>query len=403
MNKEKEYLDRISNLQNKIKEFKKKEDYFRTLEKKYKSANDLLSATERIAKVGGWELNLKTNFLSWTDETKRIHEVDPNYQPTLEKAIDFYYGETNKKIISNAVNNTINDGTPFDLELEIVSSKGNLKNVHALGSAFHENGKIIKVYGTFQDITERKKLEEKLNNTNRLLKNTEKIGKVGGWQFDPKTLKQIWSEEIFRILEYDNFDKAPEVPKGIDFIDEEFRPQANKAIEAAITEGRPYNQVWRVTTLKGNKKWVRAVAEPTIINGEIINIAGAFHDITNLKENEEELKALNQQLSANEQQLRAANQQLSANEQQLRASNEELLANDEHIKTINQQLRASEQQLINTNTDLILAQNIAKLGYWSFDIKNQTPTWTDEVFKMYNIPVEKGEPTYENQKKLVHP
>ncbi|QIA07109.1 PAS domain S-box protein [Draconibacterium halophilum] len=65
--------------------------------------------------------------------------------------------------------------------------------------------------------------------------------------------------------------------------------------------------------------------------------------------------------------------------------------------------KEAEKQLLNLNSQLSLAQNIAKLGYWSFNIKTQLPKWTDEVFRMFGIPKEKGEPEFIEQKNYIHP
>ncbi|MCD4774105.1 MAG: PAS domain S-box protein [Bacteroidales bacterium] len=75
-------------------------------------------------------------------------------------------------------------------------------------------------------------------------------------------------------------------------------------------------------------------------------VAGFAIDITEQREQEEKLKATNQQLISSEQQLRAANQQLSANEQQLRASNQQLISSEQQLKAANQQLEANNQQLV---------------------------------------------------------
>jgi PAS domain S-box-containing protein len=123
----------------------------------------LLQETSRIAKVGGWEINLETQELSWSEEVYRIHEVDLNYKPSIVQGIDFYAPEY-RPAISEAVNKAINFGKPFDLELQIITAKGNRPWVHARGKALNIDGRAIKVYGTFQDITERKVVEEELNN-----------------------------------------------------------------------------------------------------------------------------------------------------------------------------------------------------------------------------------------------
>lgn len=135
----------------------------------------------------------------------------------------------------------------------------------------------------------RKKVVD-LERDNRHFKETEKTGEIGGWQFDPTTLIQTWTDEVFRILEIDLDQGAPEVPQGLEFIDPGFRPMAENAIQGAMERGKPYNQEWIVTTAKGNKKWVNAVCKPKKKNGKVVIISGSFQDITSKKIAEEELK-----------------------------------------------------------------------------------------------------------------
>lgn len=132
----------------------------------------------------------------------------------------------------------------------------------------------------------RKKISD-LEQKNRLFNETEKAGKIGVWQFDPATLKQSWTDGVFRILEIDQEKDAHQVPKGLEFIDPEYRPDAEKAVQRAIELGEPYNQEWIVITNKGNKKWVNAVGNPTIKNGKVISVSGSFKDISDKKKAEE--------------------------------------------------------------------------------------------------------------------
>ncbi|MFC2128353.1 PAS domain S-box protein [Bacteroidota bacterium] len=121
----------------------------------------LLNETGRIGKVGGWEFNIDTLKSTWTEETYLIHEVDFNYDPNVEKGINFYTS-TSKPIIDNALGRAIKFGEPFNLELEIITAKNNLRNIHTIGKADLENRR---VYGFFQDITERKQAEEELQDS----------------------------------------------------------------------------------------------------------------------------------------------------------------------------------------------------------------------------------------------
>ncbi|HBA61679.1 MAG TPA: hypothetical protein DCZ92_12875, partial [Elusimicrobia bacterium] len=122
-------------------------------------SRNLLAETERLGKVGGWELDLATGKNIWTDEVYRIHEVDPSYDPNVEKAINFY-APSSRPAIERAVRRAIERGDGFDLELEIITAKGNVRAVHAIGRA---DLKAQRLYGFFQDITERKRAEEQLH------------------------------------------------------------------------------------------------------------------------------------------------------------------------------------------------------------------------------------------------
>jgi len=128
------------------------------IEEELIKSQQLLTDMGKISKVGGWEFNVGTELLQWTQEVYRIHEVGLDYVPTVENALDFY-SDASKTVIAEAVQRAIEHGEPFDLELDIVTAKGNLRHVHAIGMADLEHRK---VHGIFQDITERKKIEESL-------------------------------------------------------------------------------------------------------------------------------------------------------------------------------------------------------------------------------------------------
>jgi len=119
----------------------------------------LLDETQAIARVGGWELDPAENKLFWTGETYRIHETSPSeYRPTVETAIAFYAPES-VPIISNAVKEAVEQGKEFFLELQLVTARGRLIWVEAVGRPIRADGRVVKVIGAFRDITERKKAD----------------------------------------------------------------------------------------------------------------------------------------------------------------------------------------------------------------------------------------------------
>lgn len=119
----------------------------------------LLDQVAGLAKIGGWDLDLRANKASWTNVTKKIHEVPDDYNPSVKDGIRFFQSEESNRKISEAVSSLLAEGKEYDLELEMVTAKGNHTWIRTIGRAEYENGKIIKIYGIIQDINERKKWE----------------------------------------------------------------------------------------------------------------------------------------------------------------------------------------------------------------------------------------------------
>ena len=130
-------------------------------QKELKKHFELLKETGELAQLGGWEIDLQTNKVYWTDEIRKIHEVDENYIPSLEEAINFYPGESRIRI-KKAVECAIKEGKEYNLELKFITAKGNELWVNAIGKPEMKRGKCVSLQGTFQDITNRKKAEENL-------------------------------------------------------------------------------------------------------------------------------------------------------------------------------------------------------------------------------------------------
>lgn len=119
----------------------------------------LLDKTGRAAGVGGWEMDLASGQVSWTAETRRIHEVSFDFTPTLEKALDFYT-PASRAMVEHAVKEGLSRGTPWDLELEMVTARGRRIWARAIGEVEFEAGRAVRMFGAFQDITERRAAEQ---------------------------------------------------------------------------------------------------------------------------------------------------------------------------------------------------------------------------------------------------
>ncbi|PIB36190.1 hypothetical protein BFP72_12695 [Reichenbachiella sp. 5M10] len=136
---------------------------------------ELLNEMGRIAMVGAWEFDPATGKGFWTDEVARIHDLDPTETTSMELGLTFYKPESRVKI-EMAIQAAIDSGTPYDLKLELISKKGIHKWVRTIGHPTKQNGKVVKIQGSFQDITEMKKAEEELQkNRNKLAEINENL------------------------------------------------------------------------------------------------------------------------------------------------------------------------------------------------------------------------------------
>ena len=129
-------------------------------------ANQLLDESQKIAKLGGWELNLETGLLYWTAETYRLHETSPEeFDPTVDAGVDCFLPES-RIIISEALDQAINHCVDYDLELETFTTKGRKIDVRTTCNVTQKDGVAVRLTGIFQDISDQKTAQRKLELSN---------------------------------------------------------------------------------------------------------------------------------------------------------------------------------------------------------------------------------------------
>src|SRR5665648_35018 len=139
-------------------------------EESLKKTVQVLNDTGEMAKVGGWEFDLLTQEVSWTGEVYRIHGVEPGNKIMLEEALNFYAPEY-RSVLEEALNKTAETGEPYDLVSLLIPSGSKDKIwVRSQGKAVYQDGKIVKLVGTFQDIDKYKQAEEALQESDNIFK-----------------------------------------------------------------------------------------------------------------------------------------------------------------------------------------------------------------------------------------
>ena len=140
-----------------------------------KPAQNLLGQTEELGRIGGWELDIATRSLSWTDTIYNIYEIDTRFAPTLDQSLDYYTSES-RSLIEQAFKRAIQQGEPFDVVVDINTAKNNLRTIHVIGRTDHDQGKVA---GFYQDITEYKRAEEERAKLEAQLQQAQRMESVG--------------------------------------------------------------------------------------------------------------------------------------------------------------------------------------------------------------------------------
>ena len=139
------------------------------------------------------------------------------------------------------------------------------------------------------DITDRKKTELALQESERLLNDTGSMAKVGGWELDAQTLEVKWTEQTYHMHEVP-LDYKPPLDEAINFFHPDDRERLSAAISLALEKGEPYDMEVRFITAKGKHLWTRTKCIPQMVNNKVIALKGIFHDITERKQAEISLR-----------------------------------------------------------------------------------------------------------------
>ncbi len=121
-----------------------------------KNRQYLLDQTQKLAKIGSWEVDMENQKAEWSDMVKEIHEVPLDYEITFDNFSEFYRYDEDKLKVERLFNLAITGEKSFDVDLEITTKKGNNKWIKIIGEPVFNDGNAIKFIGSLQDITSEK-------------------------------------------------------------------------------------------------------------------------------------------------------------------------------------------------------------------------------------------------------
>ena len=254
--------------------------------------DSLFAETIKLAKIGIYELNVATNQIYWSDVTRNITEVPDDFVPSLDNLASFFNEGHYRDLARDAMQNAIAKGEPYDLDMEVVTAKGNIKYVRNVGQPKMENGVCVKLFGFLQDITERKQTKIELTKKIQQLNLAEQLAQIGYWEWDIVADNILWSDNLYRIFGLEigtpiHFERVIEAIHPDDR--KEFRENAREF----IAEKRFRKFMHRIVHKDGSIRTVELIGE-LIMNpqGEVIKMIGTTQDITEQRMSEIKFRGL---------------------------------------------------------------------------------------------------------------
>ena len=263
---------------------------------------ELLEETNKVARIGGWELDLIHQKIYWTKTTREIHDVPENFEPDLHTGIKFYKEGPHRERIAQVVNGCVEHGTPWDMEFQIITATGRELWVRAMGKASEVNGVRNRLYGTFQDIDELKRSQIRAYQSADLLKKLSDRVPGALYQFqlgaDEQPSFSYVSDGITEIFELSPDEITEDAQTLIARIHpDDVLPLAESTRQSKQTLHR-WDMDFRVILPIKGERWLRAEAMPEQVDNEGTLWNGYFQDITVRKQSEQELSKSREQAEA---------------------------------------------------------------------------------------------------------
>ena len=265
-------------------------------EEKIKENARLLRIAGEKAKLGGWSVDLRNNLCTWSDQTAAIHERPAGYLPLVEEGISYYAPEWREKL-TKVFTECAQNGIFYDEEMEIITANGKRVWVRTIGEPVKdEAGKIIKVQGAFQDITELKRAEQALHeseNKYRTLVQNMQVGMVAHRPDTSILLSNAMASQLLGLSPDQMLGKTA-IDPAWHFVHEDGTPVPldEYPVNLALAENQPVRNLVLgiIHPARGFPTWVQCDAyRVQDWEGNLQQVIVTFFDITERRVAEEQL------------------------------------------------------------------------------------------------------------------
>jgi len=320
---------------------------------------DLLEKSNRLAALGSWEIDVLKGTVYWSDITKEIREVDQDFKPTLDVGINYFNKGIHKETISKKVEDCIQNGTPWDEELQIITFKGNLKWVRTIGEGEFINGKCVKIHGSFQDIDKLKNAELKIKESEFRYRQIVETAQEGIWMLDENNETTLVNQKMCEIIGY----SAKEMMGKTNFFFKD-KDGLQNAIDNLKRRKQGISETYNTSfiTKTGRLIWTQVSSNPM------------FNDTNAYKGSLWMVSDITKKLKA-----------------------------DKRLLESEQKYRKLATQLDIERTRLVTAQAVAKVGSWEMDLLTMKINWSREMHRIFGSNANIMQVTQATFVNLIHP
>ncbi|RPD40019.1 PAS domain S-box protein [Chitinophaga barathri] len=280
------------------------------LEKDLARTTEMLEQTNQVARVGGWVAEMAKEKIYWTHVTKELHGVPASYEPDLQSAVGFFKKGESQTAVMRAINRAMRTGEGWDMEVQIITRQGEERWVRTQGHAELEDGVCKRLYGSYQDINEKKLAQLEVANSRRLLQDVmQSASEVSMIATDKNGMITLFNKGAERLLGYTAEEMIGKQSAAV--VHDEFEME-ERAKELSLEIGEEINAMrafvyrtekegseqreWIYVKKDGSRCIVSLVITPIRdFRNNIVGYLGIATDITKRKRMEQALIAAKQQ------------------------------------------------------------------------------------------------------------
>jgi PAS domain S-box-containing protein len=277
-----------------IDESKTAEERLRRKARELQRSEFYLAEGQRLAHIGSWAFD-RDGFDYWSPELFRMHGLDPGSKPPkVQEYLDLVHPQ-DRESMADLIERFLAQASPFDATKRIVRPNGEVRYVRCVGVPLAEDQSLKKYVGSAIDVTEHELLTQELRRREAYLTGAQRLSRTGSFGWRPNSGEIVWSDETYRIFEYDCGEK-PSVNMVLLRTHPQDRAFHQQVIDRASQTATDFELEYRLLLADGRVKHVHAIAHALRDASGNCEFFGAVTDITDRKAAEEKIRAQESEL-----------------------------------------------------------------------------------------------------------